>query len=240
MCLKSDVNHSIQCSTQLTIRYVVSNTKPYVTNVLCPIALCSKPGSKTILKKKKRRSSRRNKRRNNPSIQQSVCCFKILQRVMDTTIIEKYLRQLSTNMSGSNKLKHAGVYASDLLPTSFPPSTALVVNTMPHTDSGEHWVVFYRDEASDTIEYFDSYGQAPCPADFQKFIRRMCNRYVYNKQRLQGYITSVCGHYCLCYLYCRVHLNMSMSDFVQLFTDPEVCEVNNDLLINVMFKSMYL
>jgi len=160
---------------------------------------------------------------------------------MDTTRIKKYLDHLLVKRSdGGRRLHHVGVYASDMLPTSLPQqSIAMVANTMPHTNSGEHWVVFYMDGSSGIIEYFDSFGRPPYQADFQKFLRRTCRRYVYNKQRLQGFTSTICGMYCLCFLYCRVHLNMSMCDFVQLFKYSNSADLENDFLLEVMFKSIY-
>lgn len=125
---------------------------------------------------------------------------------MNTTTIEYYLKKLPRH-----KVKHWAVCAADTLPTTILPSTVLVVNTMPHTDGGEHWVVFYLPDpvtccthqlTTPVIEYFDSYGRPPYVAEYQQFLRRQSRyRYIYNKYKLQGLHTTVCAHYCLTYLY---------------------------------------
>src|SRR5215468_770108 len=155
---------------------------------------------------------------------------------MNSTTVQKYLNQLPRD-----KIHAARVCASDLLPsTQILPSTAYVVNTMPHTDGGEHWVLFYLPPEDDIIEYFDSFGRAPYPSDYQKFLRRNArHRYVYNKYQLQSLGSSVCGLYCLCYLYCRLHHQMTMNEFVHLFGLSSGSSLFNDEFITSMFKKMF-
>jgi len=158
---------------------------------------------------------------------------------MNTAELRKYLGQLPVT--------HSGVYASDQLPTYITPSTAIVVNTVPHTESGEHWVAIYLDLHSNVIEYFDSYGRAPYVPEFVQFLRRNSRyKYIYNKYNLQGYDTSVCGLYCLTFLYCRIHMDMSMNDFLQQFdystaaTSSSSSSVVNDVLVQKIFKEVFL
>lgn len=148
---------------------------------------------------------------------------------MNTTQIEKCLVKIP-------RLRNATVLASDRLPnTPIQPRTAIIVNTMSHTERGEHWVAFY---CEDRIEYLDSYGRPPYQADYQKFLRRNSTRsYIYNRYRLQSYDTSVCGHYCLTYLYCRAALDMTLNDYVQLF-DPAAPTIN-DALVRRLFNSIF-
>lgn len=148
---------------------------------------------------------------------------------MNTTRIERCLKKIPA---------HVAVRASDRLPdTPVRPRTAIVVNTVSHTERGEHWVAFYSD-SGDRMEYFDSYGRPPYQPDFQRFLRRNSRRrYVYNRYRLQGYDTSVCGHYCLTYLYCRAALGMTLGDYVQLF-DPASPSIN-DALVRRLFDSIF-
>ena len=119
------------------------------------------------------------------------------------------------------------------------PGAAIVVNTEAHTERGEHWVAFYCSSDGYLIEYFDSYGRSPYQPDFQKFLRRNSHhcRHIYNRYRLQGYYTSVCGKYCLTYLYCRAALNMSLNDYVQLF--DLASPPSNDALVCKLFDSFF-
>lgn len=161
---------------------------------------------------------------------------------MNSTSIRKYLKVLNRQRRVRTV---TGVYASDGLPTRIAPSTALIVNTRPHTHPGEHWVVFYRRRGSNLIEYFDTFGRPPLQADYQQFLRRNSNCHlVYNKYRLQGFDTSVCGHYCLTYLYCRLLHDLSMNDFVQLFDISQeqqhhYTSAANDAFVLQLFNTLY-
>lgn len=128
-----------------------------------------------------------------------------------------------------------GVYASDCLPVRIPPLTAIVVNTDPHTHQGTHWIAFFRD-LNGRLEFFDSYGCPPTVYDHIRFIRRNSCCYFYNPITMQSIESSVCGLYCLSYLYFRSH-GFEMKDFTSLFND----NVNrNDSLIVGIFKHLYL
>lgn len=133
-------------------------------------------------------------------------------------------------------VRNVGVYAADKLPHRISPSTAIVVNTEPHNEDGEHWVAFYLN-GKGVIEYFDSYGQPPYLPFYQGFLRRNARRYLYNEHRLQSDTSQVCGHYCLVYLYCRSHYGLKMMDFLQMFDDTLTS--HNDALIKKLFTSMY-
>lgn len=156
---------------------------------------------------------------------------------MDTIQVRRYM-----NLLPRDRLHNREVYASDRLPTHMLPSTAIVVNTVPHTEGGEHWVVFYWDEgdaSTNRVEYFDSLGRPPYQTDYQQFMRRNSNcRFVYNKYRLQGFDTTVCGHYCLTYLYCRVCYGISMNDFVNIF-NGSVASAENDAFVVQLFDVLY-
>src|SRR5436190_570251 len=121
---------------------------------------------------------------------------------MNSLTIQKYLNQLPRD-----KIQTARVYASDLLPASqILPSTAYVVNTMPHTHDGEHWVLIYLPPSADVgggiIEFFDSFGRPPYLSEYQKFLRHNARRrYLFNKYRLYKYYFNICSffgfHFCV-------------------------------------------
>lgn len=154
---------------------------------------------------------------------------------MNTLQIEKHLSQLP--------VQNTGVYAADCLPHHISTSTALVVNTDPHNEEGEHWVAIYLDEdfndGRGKIEYFDSYGQPPHLQFYQGFLRRNARSYLYNEYRLQSDHTQVCGQYCLVYLYYRTVYNLKMMDFVNMFGDSSSTE-QNDSTIASLFRKIYI
>jgi len=105
---------------------------------------------------------------------------------------------MNTNEMGSilNNLPcFVGVYAADRLPSCRKISSCLVVNTDPHDKPGQHWTAIFIDHRGKG-EYFDSYGYPPLK-DFEDFLPQ---EYTYNKKRLQGTLTAVCGQYCIYYL----------------------------------------
>ncbi len=97
----------------------------------------------------------------------------------------------------------AGVFPSDKLesPSGYPFS--LIANLDAHTKPGTHWVAIHFDETGNT-EFFDSYGRKPA----NKFIVKYLKRYGINVKctpfKLQGALSSVCGQYCIYYLYHRL------------------------------------
>lgn len=137
-----------------------------------------------------------------------------------------FLRQLP--------VQHVGVYAADRLPLKIPKLSAIVVNTDPHNLSGLHWIALFKD-SNGQLEYFDSYGQMPLIHHHIKFIKRNSKHYVYNRKCLQNYHSSVCGLYCLCYLYFRSY-KYSMSHFVDIFSSN--LDQNDDLVVK-LFNCLY-
>ena len=89
-----------------------------------------------------------------------------------------------------------GVYPINRLPLIC--EGLYVVNTAPHTHPGLHWIALFVKDG--TMEYFDSYGGDPPPT-----LRRWGKKrgWVSNPIPLQSPLTSVCGQYCLYYLFHR-------------------------------------
>jgi len=92
-----------------------------------------------------------------------------------------------------------GVFAKDEIPnpgslTHFP--SCFVANTDPANKPGEHWVAYWFDSA-DSCEFFDSYGLSP--KDYGLPIS--CTSF--NTQLLQSLTSSVCGQFCIYYLFYR-------------------------------------
>lgn len=79
-----------------------------------------------------------------------------------------------------------------------------IVNTDPSYEPGTHWVAFFLDSSVEpnVLEFFDSYGLPPTAYDLKlpSFTHSLL---LVNQSTLQSYSSSVCGHYCLLYLYLR-------------------------------------
>ena len=109
-----------------------------------------------------------------------------------------------------------GVFPSDKLPEKiYKLPVCLIANTDPSNEPGKHWVAFYIDSEG-RGEFFDSYGREPENPNFRNFLETNCETYGWNDRRLQGYISSVCGQYCLYYLYRRCR-GTSLREFLSEF-----------------------
>ena len=92
-----------------------------------------------------------------------------------------------------------GVFARDEFIRTFTDETSkfFVFNTHPSGGAGEHWLGVLVDE--EEVHFFDSYGQTPSIAypDVYKVITRGGKNLTWNKIRLQGLVSTVCGDYCV-------------------------------------------
>ena len=98
-----------------------------------------------------------------------------------------------------------------------PTATCCILNTHPSHRPGEHWLAFFSDPITCKLEFFDSYG---FPSNFYNLSSSSvitstpssCFSLVAsNNVQLQSYTSSVCGHYCLLYLYLRSLLFLNPS-----------------------------
>ena len=86
-----------------------------------------------------------------------------------------------------------GVFASNELPSKIPiyPS-GLIANRDPNNTPGQHWVAMFFPDEEDKEEFFDSYGLPPnlYTSRFTKFL-------------VSHPGDTVCGYYCMFYLFHR-------------------------------------
>jgi len=93
-----------------------------------------------------------------------------------------------------------GIFAIDQLTFDIPEKNIYYIcNTDVYKNEGKHWIVIYKKEKSNVIEFFDSLGKKPN----ERFINFMKKRHIcYNKKRVQGYLTNTCAYHCI-YFLCR-------------------------------------
>ncbi|KHF23991.1 ADP-dependent glucokinase [Solemya velum gill symbiont] len=95
-----------------------------------------------------------------------------------------------------------GVFSTDNLPkyVSARPS-AYICNTDPSDLSGQHWVVFWFEDAT-RVEFFDSFGHDPIyySLHFTRFWTVNADICYYNSVRVQRNDSDTCGHHVLYYL----------------------------------------
>lgn len=112
---------------------------------------------------------------------------------------------------------YAADHARNQVVNTYP--SGCIINTDPSDKSGTHWVCFYvTGTASNSLgEFFCSYGEPPESYNFKSWIENSVTSWTYNKKRLQGEASSVCGHYCLFYLLHRFR-NVSTRTIQDMFT----------------------
>lgn len=126
-----------------------------------------------------------------------------------------------------------GVYASDTIP-HLSEKSAIVVNLDKSTQPGSHWVGFFIHE-NKTLEFFDSYGNAPdfYGDQFHSFLSKYPNLH-WNSIAFQSPTSNVCGAYCIYFIYkkCQGH---SLYTIVDNLTQ---CK-NNDFRMYQFVKKKY-
>lgn len=106
---------------------------------------------------------------------------------------------LKTNKSTRNCF--LSVFPIDLLPDretilQKTEDTYLVINLDPSYKSGSHWVTICLN-MDGCNEYFDSYGKKP-PEIITNYLKAS---YILQKKQLQGNTSTVCGQWCIYYIW---------------------------------------
>jgi hypothetical protein len=128
----------------------------------------------------------------------------------------------------------SNVFAANQIPIWVNLPAFIISNLDPDTKPGSHWVAIHVD-VNGIGEYFDSFGRKP--TGYHKlFLKRNAKRWFYNYKSLQNHFTSVCGEYCLVYLYFK-YQGKTMYDFLTLFSNNSLC---NDLVLRTLFKSVFM
>ena len=126
-----------------------------------------------------------------------------------------------------------GVHPVDQLPHHISYPCCLVANTDKSDSPGEHWVCLFIDESGEG-DWFDSYGFGPefYSSTFQRFMAKHCRLYQFSTVQLQDVSTTVCGPYCIYFLYCRAR-GMSYDEILAQFTQNHI---QNDKMVTKFIK----
>jgi len=89
-----------------------------------------------------------------------------------------------------------GVFMRDTLPRKPWKNESGIINLNLDSEPGSHWVA-YRKQGP-TVYYFDSFGDLPPPAEFQKYCKN--SEIFYNHRTFQMYNQTNCGQLCLQFL----------------------------------------
>ena len=132
-----------------------------------------------------------------------------------------------------------GVLPKNQLPTNLNNKKchSYIVNLDKFGYPGSHWVAFFIDHHY--VYYFDSYGINP---QIDEYIMNFSNnlfrdKLLYSDTQIQSTTSSVCGLYCIYFLYIMNTKLFSFIDFVNLFNDNHNI---NDHKILTIFKDIFL
>jgi hypothetical protein len=144
---------------------------------------------------------------------------------------EEIFHMLSKNVVTQQKFK--AVLPSNRLPWESRKfnGDGYIFNFDAEGELGSHWVAIILNK--DFSEYFDSYGEPP-PKGLQ-FEQFMGNRCVYNPVKLQAALSTVCGQYCMLFLYQR-YRGQSFKDFIKMFGRDYLV---NDVFVNSAVESIF-
>ena len=121
----------------------------------------------------------------------------------------------------------SGVFALDKIPEITAIPDCFISNLDKEKEPGSHWVAVFIDQDKNG-EYFDSYGRMPGKRKIREFLDQNCVSWTWNDKCLQSPYSSVCGHYCMFFLFYRVRGD-TMHQCVRGFgSDLE----QNDVLVN--------
>uniref|UniRef100_A0A1I8BGG4 ULP_PROTEASE domain-containing protein n=1 Tax=Meloidogyne hapla TaxID=6305 RepID=A0A1I8BGG4_MELHA len=112
------------------------------------------------------------------------------------------------------KNKFLGVFSSNNIPDiDWHKPFCFIANTMRKGTVGEHWIACYSDK-KDTLEYFDSLGDAP-NCDMRQSMLSQFSIVRQSRFSLQSPLSDTCGHFCICFLVLRSKQGSSFSSTLQ-------------------------
>jgi hypothetical protein len=96
-----------------------------------------------------------------------------------------------------------GIRAADKLPDILQSGQSLIFNASDSNEPGTHWLCLYQNPAC-VLEMFDSCGNCPDTYNLKGKLPQY-GAIIYNTKKLQGRNSSLCGVYCMYYLFykCR-------------------------------------
>ena len=117
-----------------------------------------------------------------------------------------------------------GVFPIDRLPINLlnKPSS-LIVNLDEAYKSGSHWVAIYFPKVGYAV-YMDPLGSEPPPLIASFLQRNSKHGWKYNKTKLQGDMSLLCGYYCVVFLRSTPKIHLFFKKFKN-------CNPYNEVLI---------
>ena len=148
---------------------------------------------------------------------------------MDTAQIEEAL----LSRTDINTRPFLGVYPINHIPWSkCVVPFCLIYNTAAWPSVGRHWVAISQIE-KDKVECFDSLNEGDF---YPNELANLAPVVTYNSLQLQSNCSSVCGEYCIFYIYCRLK-GIPFQQIVTCFSPTKLGE--NDKLVYKIVHSNF-
>ena len=116
----------------------------------------------------------------------------------------------STRRCSVSTTLYLGVFSADNIPlehlSNQVKTVYFVLNSDLSTSPGTHWLACVKAPGS-ILEFFDSYGNPPSYYHLS-FPAKL--KILYNHDPLQSIFSSVCGQYCIYFLYLRIFRKISL------------------------------
>ena len=156
------------------------------------------------------------------------------KKTMNTLEIDHILNAMlfsngvHSKQQGSPAAEYLGVFAADQIPLEkikLCNANFFVLNTDPSSQSGTHWVACFKhsynsvsflqsniiSNPENILEFFDSFAKSP---NYYKFSFPPNLEIVKGHSQLQSNYSSVCGQYCIYFLFQRVCKARSFSSII--------------------------
>lgn len=113
-----------------------------------------------------------------------------------------------------------------------------VLNSHAHVDPGEHWIAFFYNSNTNTLEYFDSFG-LPLTAFAVVYaaidahnLAAMCKA-ANTVGVLQSTESAVCGQYCVAFLHWRAkHTHAPISQFANIMANMDTAARRDKYIVS--------
>lgn len=150
---------------------------------------------------------------------------------MNSNELKSYLatiQNLPVYVCGSDELKNINTQ-----------NFVIICNTEPSWLPGLHWLALFKTKQQVYFDFFDSFGHNInyYNNDFQNFLEKHGGSYRTCNIQLQSNHTSLCGQYCLYFVFHRL-LGVSYSKIVKNFSQN--MKQNDDIVKQFVSENAYL
>jgi hypothetical protein len=155
---------------------------------------------------------------------------------MNTIQIDHALQSWLGSQSKYPQSIYKGTFALNQVPHVEAPF-AMVLNTDPLMKEGDHWIAVYCASAHDPVEFFDTRG-FPLNEYYTKHVLSVLAprvSIVYNLYPIQSVCSTVCGEFCIAYLYHRI-CGISFDEFLSFFSAIDLRH-NDHWVFNFVHKN---